>query len=63
MGEGEGVREGEGEGPRGREREGEGARESKPVMVEMCGELLGVWDRIWRFYDDEGAEGYSGRTR
>jgi hypothetical protein len=34
--------------------------ESKPIMAKMCCELPGVWDRIWRFYDDEGAEEYSG---
>jgi hypothetical protein len=34
--------------------------ELKPVMAKTFCELLGVWDRIWGFYDDEGAEDYSG---
>jgi hypothetical protein len=37
--------------------------EQKPVMVKACCKLLGVWDRIWRFYGDEGAEDYSGQTQ
>jgi hypothetical protein len=35
----------------------------KPVMMEVCCELLGVWDRVWRFNSDDSAEGYSGRTQ
>jgi hypothetical protein len=34
----------------------------EPVTTKVICELLGVWDRIWRFYDD-GTEDYSGRTR
>jgi hypothetical protein len=36
---------------------------SKPVMAKTHCELLGVGDRIWGFYDDNGTEGYSGRTQ
>jgi hypothetical protein len=32
-------------------------------MAKTCCELPGVWDRVWRLYDDEGAEDYSGQTR
>jgi hypothetical protein len=37
---------------------------SKPesVMTEACRELLGVWDGIRGFNDDDSTEGNSGQT-
>jgi hypothetical protein len=45
-----------------------GVRIGSELEVDAsCGkdgsELSRVQNRIWRFYDDDSAEGYSGRTR
>jgi hypothetical protein len=36
--------------------------EPKPIMMEACCELPGVWDGVRGFCDDDGTEGHSGRN-
>jgi hypothetical protein len=35
----------------------------EPVMTEVCCELPRIWDRVWRFNSDNGAEDYSGQAQ